>query len=94
MLTALLVTCASLLYMDIKRVNLLLLPAAAVPSRSCKVSSVDTVASEASKSTAANDSPKADNRKRTRQSLQSPAPEASASAAASTPSSGKRARRI
>lgn len=68
--------------------------AAPVPSRSAKTPAVETVVSEASKVATAVDSPKIDNRKRTRQSLQSPVPEASAATASSTPSSGKRSRRI
>ena len=76
------------------RMNELLLLAAVVPSRSAKMSAVETVAIESSKAASAADSPKIDNRKRTRQSLQSPIPEASPATATSTPSSGKRSRRI
>lgn len=68
--------------------------AAVVPSRSAKMSAVETVAIESSKAASAADSPKIDNRKRTRQSLQSPIPEAFPATATSTPSSGKRSRRI
>jgi len=76
--------------------DVLLFPAA---PRSTKPSAVEAVASDASKAGSAYDSPKLDHRKRTRQSLQSPMPEATSTATisttpASTPSSGKRARRI
>jgi len=74
----------------------LLFPATPVPPRSSKPSATEAAASDASKTASVTDSPKLDSRKRTRQSLQSPMPEAAAAAATatSTPSSGKRSRRI
>ena len=69
------------------------------PSRSTKPTAVEAVSNEASKTGSAADSLKLDNRKRTRQSLQSPMAETTAATTtattpASTPSSGKRYRRI
>ena len=72
----------------------LLFPATPVPPRSSKPSATEAAASDASKTASVTDSPKLDSRKRTRQSLQSPMPEAAAATATSTPSSGKRSRRI
>ena len=79
---------------------ILLLPAAALSSRGTKPMAVEAVVSEANRAGLAVDSPKVDNRKRTRQSLQSPMAEAAAAttaagnASANTPSSAKRSRRI
>jgi len=78
-------------------VDKLLFTATLAQSRNAKMSSlptVESVVSETNKMTSAADSPKIDSRKRTRQSLQSPVPEASSVTAANTPSSGKRSRRI